>query len=126
VTSHATEEAQKNLEINREKLQALKGALLKDLHDSFLSTNSSVQRIAAAQKALQSSTKARQAMEKSFQYSMQTISDVLLSQAREMKAKRDLLQAKYAYIINRSRFERVTGQISEYYLELVNQWLQPL
>ncbi len=122
-TTHATEEAYKNLALNREKRQAMLGTLIKDIHDSFLSTNANVQRIQAAQKALQSSTKAREAMEKGFQYNMQTIGDVLVSQARESKAKRDLLQAKYEYIKNRSRFERVTGQINKEYLFGVNQWL---
>lgn len=125
-TTHAIAEASSNLEFNKQKQQSILGALIKDIHDAFLSTNASVQRIGAAEKALRSSTKAREAMEKGFQYNMQTISDVLLSQAREYKAKRDILQAKYEYIKQRSRFERYTGQIDEAYLAEINAWLRGL
>lgn len=121
---HAVDEASKNLELNKQKQQSLLGSLNKEIHDAFLSANASVQRINAAEKALRSSTKSREAMEKGFQYNMQTISDVLLSQNREFQAKREILQAKYEYIRQRSRVERVTGHIDEQYLALVNQWLR--
>lgn len=124
VTSNAAKEASKSLEINKQKRIAILRALIKDTRDSFLSTNASVKRIGAAQKALQTSTKAREAMQKGFQYGMQTISDVLVSEDREFKAKRDILQAKYEYIKNRARFETVTGRITEQFLQNVNQWLQ--
>ena len=124
VMSHAVDEASKTLELNEEKRTALLRALIKETRDSFLSTNASVKRISAAEKALQTSSKAREAMEKGFQYGMQTISDVLVSQDREFKAKRDILQAKYDYITNRTRFERATGLITEQFLQAVNQWLK--
>ncbi|NOT85669.1 MAG: TolC family outer membrane protein [Methylococcaceae bacterium] len=122
-TSAAAVEASKNLEINKQKRIAILRTLIKDTRDSFLSTNASVKRISATEKALQTSTKARQAMDKGFQYGMQTISDVLVSEDREFKAKREILQAKYAYIKNRARFERATGLINEQFLQTVNQWL---
>lgn len=123
ITARATDEASKNLEINKQKRIALLRTLIKDTRDSFLSTNASVKRISAAEKALSTSTKAREAMNKGFEYGMQTISDVLVSQEREFKARQDILQAKYAYITNRARFERVTGLINEDFLKSVNHWL---
>lgn len=122
-TSKATDEASKSLEINKQKRIALLRTLIKDTRDSFLSTNAGVNRIKAAQKALETSTKAREAMEKGFNYGMQTISDVLVSEEREFKAKRDILQAKYTYIKNRARFERVTGSLTETSLQSINHWL---
>jgi outer membrane protein len=124
VTSGAATEASKSLEINKQKRIAILRALIKDTRDSFLSTNASVKRISASEKALQTSTKAREAMEKGFQYGMQTISDVLVSQDREFKARRDILQARYDYIKNRARFERVSGRITEQFLQTVNKWLK--
>lgn len=123
ITSSATDEASKSREIHKQKRIALLRTLIKDTRDSFLSTNASVKRISAAEKALSTSTKAREAMNKGFEYGMQTISDVLISQEREFKARQDILQAKYAYIINRTRFERVTGLINEDFLKSVNHWL---
>ena len=123
-TSRAADEASKSLEINKQKRIGLLRALIKDTRDSFLSTNASVKRIDAAEKALATSTKAREAIQKSFQYGMQTITQVLLSEDREFKAKQDILQAKYAYIKSRARFERVTGVINESFLQSINHWLK--
>ncbi|MCX7088247.1 MAG: TolC family outer membrane protein [Methylococcales bacterium] len=123
-TSRAADEASKSLEINKQKRIGLLRALIKDTRDSFLSTNASVKRIDAAEKALATSTKAREAIQKSFQYGMQTITQVLLSEDREFKAKQDILQAKYAYIKSRARFERVTGVINESFLQSINRWLK--
>lgn len=123
VTSGGVDEASKSLEINKEKRTLLLRTLIKDTRDSFLSTNASIKRISAAEKALESSTKAREAMQKGFNFGMQTISDVLVSEDREFKAKLDILQAKYEYIKNRARFEKSTGLINDKFIENVNQWL---
>lgn len=54
---------------------------------------------------------------------MQSIGDVLISQAREFAANRDLLEAKYTYIKNRIRFECSLGTLSIASLEEINAWL---
>ncbi len=123
VTSKQAEEASKTLEINKEKQNAILRNMIKETREFFLSTNGSVKRIKAATKALDSSTKSREMMEKGFHYGIQSVSDVLLSQAREYKAKQDLLTAKYAYIRYRTHFERATGTITEQSLQAINQWL---
>lgn len=123
VISRQADEAQKTLEINKEKQTAILRNMIKETRESFLSTNASVKRIAAASKALDSSKKAREVMEKGFSYGFQSISDILMSQAREYQAKRDLLTAKYAYVRNRTHFQRATGTITEQSLEAINQWL---
>ncbi len=123
VTSKQAEEASKTLEINKVKQNAILRNMIKETREFFLSTNASVRRIKASQKALESSTKAREVMEKGFRYGIQSISDILMSQAREYKAKKDLLTAKYAYIRNRTHFEHATGTITEQSLETINQWL---
>ena len=80
----------------------------------------------ASEKALESSAKSRAAMEKGFKYGVQTISDVLISQAREFRAKRDLLQSKYFHIKSKMWFKRVVGDINEASMEEINAWLQPV
>lgn len=125
-TTKQVDEAAHNLEISKQERIAALRAVIKETRDSYLSTNASLRRIKASQKALESANKSRQAMERGFRYGVQTITDVLISQAREFGAKRDLLQARYAYIKNRVRFQRATGAINEDTLNMVNQWLQPL
>jgi outer membrane protein len=123
VTSRQADEATKTLEINKEKQNAILRNMIKETREFFLSTNASVKRIKASTKALESSSKAREMMEKGFRYGFQSISDILMSQAREYKAKKDLLDAKYAYIRNRTHFERATGTITEQSLQAINKWL---
>ncbi len=123
-TTRRIDEAAYGLEISKQERIASMRKIVKDTRDFYLSSNASLKRIKAAQKALESSTKSREAMEKGFKYGVQTINDVVLSQAREFRAKRDLLQARYTYIKNRLFFERLVGGINEEWLITVNNWLE--
>ncbi len=123
-TYQRAQEATKQLAISKQQKISLLRAIEKDVRDAFLSANASVRRIKAANKALQTAIKAREAMEKGFMYGMQSIGDVLISQAREFSAKRDLLAAKYTYIINRIRFQLASGMLSADALQEINQWLE--
>lgn len=49
---------------------------------------------------------------------------MLKAQQEELKAKRDLAQAKYSYVKNRMQFMQAIGMISEENLAEVNGWLQ--
>lgn len=123
VTTHRANEASQRLAIAKQDNIAKQREVVKLTRDSFLSTNASLRRIKAAQKALESSTKSKDAMEKGFKYGVQTISDVLLSQSREFRSKKELLQAKYSYIKSRIRFMRAIGAINKESLQGINSWL---
>jgi outer membrane protein len=124
VTTKLTQEAQHKLTLNKYDNEAKLRALIKETSDAFLTSNANVRRIKASQKALESATKSREAMETGFGYGVETITDVLKSQEEEFKSKRDLAKAKYGYIKNRMRFMQAIGTVSEENLEEVNGWLQ--
>jgi len=124
MTRRADEAAQK-LQIAKQENIAKQREIVKLTRDSFLSTNASLRRIKAAKKALESSVKSRDAMEKGFKYGVQTISDVLISQAREFRSRKELLQAKYQYFKSKMRFKRVVGDIGEESIQEINAWLLP-
>jgi outer membrane protein len=48
-----------------------------------------------------------------FNYSMQTLNDVLRAQEEEFQALHELSKAKYSYIKNRMRFLQAIGSLSE-------------
>jgi len=125
VTQRRADEAAQRLEIAKQENIAKQREVVKQTRDSFLSTNASLRRIKAAKKALESSSKSKDAMEKGFKYGVQTISDVLISQAREFRAKKELLQANYTYIKSKVRFMRSVGAIDEDNLLEINNWLEP-
>lgn len=122
---HRLFESEHRLELAKNENEAKVRALIKETSDSFLSSNASVRRIAASQKALVSATKSLEATEKGFQKGVETVTDILNAQQEEFKAKRELSQSKYAYIKHRARFMRSVGMITEQNIQEVNNWLQP-
>lgn len=125
VSVHRLFESEHRLELAKNENESKIRALIKETSDSFLSSNASVRRIAASQKALASAAKSLEATEKGFSKGVVTMTDILNAQQEEFKAKRELSQAKYAYIKNRARFMRSVGMITEQNIQEVNNWLQP-
>ncbi len=125
VSIHRLFESEHRLELAKTENEAKVRALIKETSDSFLSSNASVRRIAASEKALSSAAKSREANEHGFKLGVKTVTDILNAQQEEFKAKRELSQAKYAYIKNRARFMRSVGMITEQNIVEVNNWLQP-
>jgi len=122
-TYQRAKEASRQLAISKQRKISLLRSIEKETRDAFLSANASVRRIKASIRAQKTAIKAREAMEKGFTYGVQSIGDVLISQAREFSANRDLLEAKYTYIKNRIRFERSLGTLSINSLSEINAWL---
>ncbi len=118
------DEAAQRLEIAKQENIAKNRELIKQVRESYLNTNASLRRIDAEHTNLESSLKSRDAMEKGFKYGVQTISDVLISQARVFRAKRDLLKAQYQYIKYSMWFKKLTGDINFEILNGINAWLQ--
>lgn len=125
VSIHRLFESEHKLELAKNENEAKIRALVKETSDSFLSSNASVRRIEASQKALKSAAKSSEAADMGFKKGVVTITDVLNAQQEQFKAKRELSQAKYAYIKHRARFMRSVGMITEQNIEEVNNWLQP-
>ncbi|MGZ5007124.1 MAG: TolC family protein, partial [Methylobacter sp.] len=123
-TTHQVSEAQHRLQLSKNDNEALVRAVIKETSDAFLSTNANARRIKAAQKALESTSKSREAMERGYHYGVVTISDVIKAEQEEFSAKNDFAQAKYDYIRNRIRFMHAIGSISEENLQEVNGWLE--
>lgn len=125
-TSKRADEAFHNLHISKQDKVATLRAVIKEVRDAYLSTNASVRRIHASEEGLKSALKLREAMERGFKYGVQTSADVLISQDRAFKAKKDLLMSRYAYVISKIRLQRAVGKLNEQSLIEINDWLQPL
>lgn len=123
-TTHQLFEAQHRLQLSKNDNEAAIRSVIKQTSDAFLTTNANVRRVKAAKKALESTTKSREAMERGYHYGIVTISDVIKAQQDEFSAKNDYSQAKYDYIKNRIKFMYAIGSISEENLQEVNNWLE--
>ena len=123
-TTHQMFEAKHRLQLSRNDNESAIRAITKETSDAFLSANANARHIKAAQKALDSAGKSREAMERGFSYGVVTISDVIKAQQDEFSAKKDFSQAKYNYIKNRIRFMHAIGSIAEENLQEINGWLE--
>jgi len=123
-TYYQGKEASYQMEIAKQEHIGVVREIIKETRDSFLQTNANLHKVKSSLKSLDSAKKSQNAMEKGFKHGVNMISDVINSQTRVFKAKRDVLQAKYGYIKNKMRFKRVTGDISYTSLEEINGWLR--
>jgi outer membrane protein len=124
VTTHQLFEAQHRVSVSRNEHEAGTRTLIKEVSDSFLTANAKVRQIQAGEKSLDSASKNFEAMERGFHYGVVTISDVIKAEQGVFMAKRDLSQARYAFIKNRIRFMRAIGSLSVENLQEVNAWLE--
>lgn len=123
-TTHQMFEAKSRLQLSKNDNEAAIRGITKETSDAFLSANANARHIKAAQKALDSAGKSREAMERGYHYGVVTISDVIKAQQDEFSAKKDSAQAKYNYIKNRIRFMHAIGSIAEENLHEINGWLE--
>ncbi len=123
VNSGRIDEAAQRLEMARYGYETEYRALIKEVRDALLQTNANVRRIQATKKALTSVRKAYDAMVKGFSLGASTSADVLDAQRNVFRTRKDLNQARYGYVLNRTRLLKASGLVSLSELELINQWL---
>lgn len=122
-TTHRVFEAQSQLEMAKQQREAKTRALIKETTDAFTISNAHVRRIKASVKALQFAQKSREAMQRGLKFGVVTVADLLRAQETELKAQRELVRARYQYIIDRVRFLKAIGTVSEENLQEINGWL---
>ena len=95
----------------------------RETRDAYLGVNSGISRVSALEQAVRSSETAAEAIEAGFQVGTRTSVDVLDAQRDLFRARRDLSEARYSYILNVLRLKRAAGTLSEEDLRLVSIWL---
>ena len=95
----------------------------RETRDAYLGVNSGISRVHALEQAVRSSETAAEAIEAGFQVGTRTSVDVLDAQRDRFRARRDLSEARYSYILNVLRLKRAAGILSEDDLRLISIWL---
>lgn len=116
--------AQHELSTSHAENEAKIRFLIKETTDAYMSTNNSVDRIAATRTAVDSAVKSREALEKAFEYGEESMADVLYALQLEYKVLRELAQVRYEYIKQKIRFLKATGLITDENMIEVNKWLE--
>ena len=95
----------------------------RETRDAYLGVDSGISRVHALEQAVRSSETAAEAIEAGFQVGTRTSVDVLDAQRDLFRARRDLSEARYSYILNVLRLKRAAGTLAQDDLELISIWL---
>ncbi|OYY48706.1 MAG: type I secretion protein TolC [Methylophilaceae bacterium 17-44-8] len=90
---------------------------------AYLNLSSSIAQVKALEQALISSQSQLDSTKLGYEVGVRTSVDVLNAQQQLFSAKRDLLQARYNYLVNIIRLKSATGVVSEADLADINQQL---
>jgi len=110
------QKAQDDLEIARRQMK-------QDTQSAYLNLNTSIAQVKAYEQALRSSQSQMDSTKLGYDVGVRTSVDVLNAQQQFFGAKRDLLQARYYYLVNIIRLKAVSGIVSETDLADINQQL---
>ena len=123
ITSAQTYEARHNLEIAQLRYEQEKRKVIKELKKMFLGVNALISRIEATNQAVKSAGKSNQAMKRSFELGIATVTEVLDQQKLFSEAKRYHQKALHDYITTKARLLHLSGKLDEAFLYKINQWL---
>jgi outer membrane protein len=90
---------------------------------AFFNLSTSIAQVKAFEQALISSQSQLDSTKLGYEVGVRTSVDVLNAQQQLYSAKRDLLQARYAYLVNIIRLKTASGLVSEPDLQDINQQL---
>jgi outer membrane protein len=94
-----------------------------DTQRAYLNLSTSIAQVKAYEQALVSSQSQLESTHVSYDVGLRTSVDVLNAQQQLFSAKRDLLQARYSYLMNIIRLKTTSGVVSESDLVDINQQL---
>jgi outer membrane protein len=121
--SSKVREAVANKQKAQDDLEAAKRQADLDTRSAYLNLSSSVAQIKAYEQALNSSQSQLDSTKLGYEIGVRTSVDVLNAQQQYFSAKRDLLQSRYAYLVNILSLKSAVGMLGEADLEAVNQQL---
>ena len=90
---------------------------------AYLNLGTTIAQVKALQQALTSSQIQLESTKLGYEVGVRTSVDVLNAQQQLFSAKRDLLQARYSYLVNIIRLKAASGLVSELDLQDINQQL---
>jgi outer membrane protein len=118
--SSRVREAVARREQTRDSLTLAKRQTVRQTREAYLAVTSGAVRVQALEQALVSSQKALESTLIGYESGVRTGVEVLNSQRELYRTKRDLSQARYAWLLSRLRLKLATGTLSEADLGEIN------
>lgn len=107
----------------QDDIEVAKRSVALETQRAYLNLSSSIAQVKAFEQALTSSQTQLDSTQLGYEVGVRTSVDVLNAQQQLFSAKRDLLQARYTYLVNIIRLKTATGVVSEVDINDINQQL---
>nr|VFJ68886.1 MAG: outer membrane protein [Candidatus Kentron sp. FW] len=107
-----------------EEMVEISRSVQQKTRDGFWKVRSGISHINALKQVLQSTEIALKAVKKGFYVGTRNSVDVLNSQRKMFRAKKDHADARYDYVLDVLRLKQVAGVLSKEDLVMVNGWLE--
>ncbi|RMD79186.1 MAG: type I secretion protein TolC, partial [Gammaproteobacteria bacterium] len=108
-----------------EELERVRRQVTRQTRDAYRGVEASLRRVKALEQALRSARTALEATQAGFEVGTRTTVDVLQAQRNLFRARRDLADARYDYVINLLRLQQAAGSLDEAGLRRVAGWFVP-
>ena len=112
------------LDAAREEHEQLRRSVERQVRSAYLDVTATISQVKALQQALVSSQSALQASEGGLEVGTRTTVDVLNTRRELFRAKSNLAQAKYRFILSTLQLKQAAGILNEADLQMINNWLQ--
>lgn len=122
-TSSRARQAVNNKQKAQDDLDIVRRQTNLDIQRSYLNLNTSIAQVKAFEQALISSQSQLDSSNLGYEVGVRTSVDVLNAQQQLFSAKRDLLQARYNYLVNIIRLKAASGLVAEVDLVEISQQL---
>ena len=107
-----------------DEFERVRRSVQRQTRNAFLGVRSGISRVSALEQAVKSNEAAADAIEAGFQVGTRTTVDVLNAKRDLFRARRDLADARYNYIVDTLTLKLAAGILEEEDLRLVNSWLR--
>ena len=100
-----------------------KREVVKEARQAFLNLKTSISKVNASKKALESNELSVKYNKAGFEVGTRSTTDVLLSLKDLFKAKRNYSKAKHEYLLSKLKLKQSIGTLSVEDLKIINSWL---
>jgi outer membrane protein/protease secretion system outer membrane protein len=116
----AVRQAQANLERAQHNYDAAKRNLSLQVHKEYRGVTENLAKVKALELALRSAEQLVTSSQKSFQGGSRSILDILNAEQQRVSVQRDLMQARYIYLISQIRLLALTGKADQAAIQQIN------
>lgn len=123
-TSAQTEQAKQNYLRTTHELDQSDRLVQKNARMAYTNLQTAIKSFEANKRAYESSSSSLESTQEGYQAGTRNIVDVLIATRSTYSSQRNMIRAKYDYLISSLQLKAAAGTLTEKDLEIVNSWLE--